>query len=423
MILTLLAAVALQTTQDLPPEWFIRDAKGQNCASCHSPTGFEIHVIAPGAVLRRAKRHLTQPQAEALAAGFKTFVPIEGVFPPFQDQGDQADDDNQFLRQVTSESWVLTDKINSVNEALEYRKKIVAIDPFQLRVAFPLSPLSADKFNSDKSATIADWIPDVPATDGVPVELETEQDILEHDRAIAARPVNSPIEMLAQNKYRSLLAYLHYIRFGRFGKIWLPEGNPMWKVGDFGRIYADADFQSLGMSPQLIAENTGGPSPAEQMKQLRLSWFWLGWMFDPSLMHSGPAKDTIRADYFVLSLLQDAQLPSHALYMLTRKLAEQTPGKFAFEFQYSFLLTSEFIGNWEPKDPKSKALFRAFAAQSFRLNLYLLLHDIKTTGRTIRKVPQIDQITRAGAYLKKIGVDETKLIERVKNAVNNAKGV
>jgi hypothetical protein len=109
--------------------------------------------------------------------------------------------------------------------------------------------------------------------------------------------------------------------------------------------------------------------------------------------------------------------------MLTRKLAEQTPGKFAFEFQYSFLLTSEFIGNWEPKDPKSEALFRAFAAQSFRLNLYLLLNDIKTTGRTIRKVPQIDQITRAGAYLKKIGIDETKLIERVRNAVNNAKGV
>ena len=420
MILSLLTAVALQTTQELPPEWFLRDSKGQNCASCHSPTGFELRNLAPGAMLRRAKRHLPEAKAELLAKGFKVTYPLEGFFPPFQTNGWRADGDQEFLNSVTEEKWVLGDKLTSIQAALNYQKKVLGIPLFQIPVAFRLNPLSQDKFNDGQEATIADWIPDVPATDGLPVRLTTEADFVSQDRAIAARTVNSPIEMLAQNKYRSLLAYQFLLKFG---KPWVPEGNPMWKVGDFGRIYAEADFQSLGMSPQLIAENSGGPTPAEQMRDLRLSWFWIGWLFDPSLTHSGPSKDTLRADYFVLTLLQDAKLPAHALFMLTRKLAEQKPGKVPFEFQYSFLLTSENIVGWEPKKVEDRNQFRAYAAQSFRLNLWLLLNDIKTTGRTIRKVPQIDQIDRAGAYLRKIGIDETKLITQVKNAIKGAKGV
>lgn len=420
MILSLLTAVALQTTQEIPPEWFLRDSKGQNCASCHSPTGFELRNLAPGAMLRRAKRHLPEAKAELLAKGFKVTYPLEGFFPPFQTNGWRADGDQEFLNSVTEEKWVLGDKLTSIQAALNYQKKVLGIPLFQIPVAFRLNPLSQDKFNDGQEATIADWIPDVPATDGLPVRLTTEADFVSQDRAIAARTVNSPIEMLAQNKYRSLLAYQFLLKFG---KPWVPEGNPMWKVGDFGRIYAEADFQSLGMSPQLIAENSGGPTPAEQMRDLRLSWFWIGWLFDPSLTHSGPSKDTLRADYFVLTLLQDAKLPAHALFMLTRKLAEQKPGKVPFEFQYSFLLTSENIVGWEPKKVEDRNQFRAYAAQSFRLNLWLLLNDIKTTGRTIRKVPQIDQIDRAGAYLRKIGIDETKLITQVKNAIKGAKGV
>jgi len=420
VILSLLTAVALQTTQELPPEWFLRDSKGQNCASCHSPTGFELRNLAPAAMLRRAKRHLPDAKAELLAKGFKVNHPFEGVFPPFQTNGWRADRDQEFLNSVTEEKWVLGDELTSIQAALNYQRKVLSIPLFQIPVSFRLNPLSQDKFNDVREATIADWIPDVPATDGLPVRLVTEADFVSHDQAVATRPVNSPIEMLAQNKYRSLLAYQFLLKFG---KPWVPEGNPMWKVGDFGRLYAEADFQSLGMSPQLIAENSGGPAPAEQMRDLRLSWFWIGWLFDPSLTHSGPSKDTIRADYFVLSLLQDAKLPAHALFMLTRKLAEQKLGKVPFEFQYSFLLTSENIAGWEPKKVEERNRFRSYAAQSFRLNLWLLLNDIKTTGRTIRKIPQLDQIDRAGAYLRKIGIDETKLITRVKNAIKHAKGV
>ena len=384
------------------------------------PSGFELRVLRPGSLLRRAKRHMADEEANRLKEGFKTYTPFEGILIPFQFDNEFAASDVDFLQGITRPEWVLETKLNSIEAALAYQKRVLEIPLFDLLIAFPLNPVSRDKFNSVKDASIADWIPDVPVTDGSPVRLETEQDFFDYDRTIAARFASSPIELLAQNKYRSLLAYDYY---RRFKKHWLPEGNPMWKVGDFGRIYADADFQSLGMSPQLIAENSGGPTPAEQMLDLRLSWFWLGWMFDPSLMHSGPSKDTIRADYFVLTLLKDAKLPAHTLFMLTRKLAEQKPGKFAFEFQYSFLLTSENIANYEPSEAKARNLFRAYAAQSFRLNLWLLLHDIKTTGKTIRKVPQIDQIDRAATYLKKIGVDESKLIQRVKAAITSAKGV
>lgn len=420
MIVPLLATLAIQTTQALPPEWFIRDTQGRNCASCHSPTGFELRILPQGVFLRRAKRHLPDDTAVALEKEFKVMPPFESVGAPFQDWGDHADDDRLFLKQMTTPEWVLGDKLDSIEAALAYREKVLKIDLFNTVVAFKLNPLSRDKANRPEDATIADWMPDVPATEGLPVRLDTEQDYFDHDRIIAARPANSPIELLAQNKYRSLLAYSYFLQFK---KRWLPEGNPMWKVGDFGRLYAEADFQSLGMNGQLIAENSGGPTPAQQMQDLRLSWFWLGWLFDPSLTHSGPSKETIRGDYFVLTLLQDAKLPAHALFMLTRKLAEQKPGKVPFEFQYSFLLTSENIAKWEPSKPEDKKRFRAYAAQSFRLNLWLLLNDIKTTGRTIRKVPQLDQIDRAATYLKRIGVDESQLITRVKNAVKNAKGV
>src|SRR6185312_11057680 len=144
--------------------------------------------------------------------------------------------------------------------------------------------------------------------------------------------------------------------------------NPMWDVAEVARTSAGGDALSLGLPPDVMIAKSGGPSLEDQMTQMRAPWYWLGWMEDPSLQHSGPMHETIRGDYFTMALLKDGPYPLHALFMLTKKQIEQgcnpaawnTPDRRQMiEIQYSMLLLNDGLPRWEPALPACRQLFRS----------------------------------------------------------------
>ena len=230
---------------------------------------------------------------------------------------------------------------------------------------------------------------------------------------------------LALAKYRSLLLYQHELRTKKPTKF-LPKNNPFWQVAEFARLYAESDPQLVRVPEEIATAKKMSTTFRDQLKQLRLPWFWLGWIRDPSLTKSSQSKETVRAEYFTRFLEEDGPYMGHEAFMLSRKLAEQIRNPnykgIPFEIQYSFFLTNTPLIEREPKDTMAKLLFRQLTANSFKMSLYLLESDLKKSNKAIRKVPQASQMKFIRQYLSDIKVPQNELIDRVQKRLFEATG-
>lgn len=85
------------------------------------------------------------------------------------------------------------------------------------------------------------------------------------------------------------------------------ELAPFWNVGDNARVVQSGGFngmpvrnkESVYIDPHRSANN--GSEAADQIDDLRLTWFWLGWTMDNSLHFSGEGS-TLSGEYFIGSL-------------------------------------------------------------------------------------------------------------------------
>ncbi len=83
--------------------------------------------------------------------------------------------------------------------------------------------------------------------------------------------------------------------------------SPFWTVGDLARVVQLRPFSQLplrnresmwlGTAPNMANAQTWG----NQTRDLRLTWFWIGWMMDNSLRFSGEGS-TLSGEYFIGSL-------------------------------------------------------------------------------------------------------------------------
>lgn len=423
--------------------WFLKDSKGQSCASCHSVDGIELRSFSEADILRRIARHHPSDIAlkiQALVAGHaKPEGEIGTDIRPLQPGGsllagkNPTERDAAFLANLKSKFPKLFVPIKSLSSALEFQKEILGIDLRRLPIGIEVNHLSEDGAHGDAHRSIANWFPDVPTFDSSELrpELEkyranpTDDSLVSLDnKLMAIANVNDPFSTLSLAKYRSLTVYQHELRTNNAGSLLL-KNNPFWQVAEFGRLYLEADHIAVRVPPDIAATKDMPNGFKNQLKELRLPWFWLGWIRDPSLTKTSQAKDTVRGDYFCRFLEDDGPYIGHEAFMLSRKLAEQTRNplyaNIPFEIQYSFFLTNTPLIEREPKGATTKATFRQLTANSFMMTLFLLERDLNKTNWTIRKVPQANQIKYVAAYLKEIKVPSSELIDRVLKLLKSAK--
>ena len=106
----------------------------------------------------------------------------------------------------------------------------------------------------------------------------------------------------------SLLAAEDGVRpFPQVRRILTAELTPFWSVGDSARSAQGLSFDVMTRrNRETVHNNTSRNSNlAEvngwQIQDLRLTWFWMGWMFDNSLQFSGGGS-TFSGEYFIASL-------------------------------------------------------------------------------------------------------------------------
>ena len=431
----LFAAVGLAAgsfLSDPSPLFRKPDSKGLRCAACHSPDGIELtaYGFARRDLIRRAARHLSRKDADKLVRDLERSHPFAHPLSPTSDRplqpgGRLLPGATPFVRDAAfgDELAKLFPALDagplSKTKALRLRNALLRLDPRRVPVGIPFDRLSEDGFHGAQHATVADWIPDIP--------LPVDDHFFDLEDAYLARPdtlhlklldsdvmkmrVTSNFEALSQAKFRSLLLLQDAIRkYGRSGALLdhirlIGHGNPFWDVAEVGHNTARSDARYLGMTADVHANK---PQPiSEQMRGLRLPWFWAGWALDPSLSHLPPglAKTTTRADYFTHFLWEDGPYPIHMGFMLTKRLIDAGYDANAstrgfprhFELQYS-----EFLQNGRLVACKGARLHR-LVGNMLRLGLWLLDEDLGRTGACLRPESQLYEIREMRDYFAKRG--------------------
>jgi hypothetical protein len=320
--------------------------------------------------------------------------------------------------------------VTSPSLAARARQAILDLDPRKLPVGIDTSRVSEDIFHGRDHASMADWFPDTPIPEtpefvkarAAYIAQPSEGQIASLLTAVRHLKATTALEQLSIFKYASLLIWEQALIKGGLDGVYkmvpLERWNPLWLVAESARLNSEADALQLGVPSDILAKKSGGPSIAQQMRALRLSWMWMGWTIDPSLFHSeGTKQATIRGDYFVRALQEDGPYPIHTLLFLTKKVIEQGyregvwPYKVMqhFELQYTYLLIDGDLFHREPQEPGQQVLFRKLATNSFRLSLYSVLEDVARTGGCVRPESQLNQIGYIREYFKAIGAPSADL--------------
>lgn len=401
---------------------------GAACATCHSPDGIELAAYAfdDADILRRAQPHLGPADCRALVAyihALRAKHHFTRLLDPMRHRPLQpggsvlpgrtpAERDLAFGRELAPLlPHLFNGRIDSVEEARIAERELLRVRPTQLRVGIPFDRLSEDVAHGDEHASIDQWLPEAPpavAPGDLPTWYAAEDDYLRkpnpeslhgllllHTRLVDSHRMPG-FDALSAAKFRALLVLQDRIRSGHE----LPDGNvssdvqaygnfnPIWQVGEVARQIMDRGPGSIGMPPDEQAKKLAGPSFKAQLHDLRVAWFWAGWLSDEGLFKTSHDDKTRLGMWFSESLSKDGPYPIHNVFANARRQAVvsndptawgETAARKRRIWDFAGLRSFDFQTRDIPTDADARAMYLTFTANCFRMNLWLLEADLERT--------------------------------------------
>lgn len=448
----LLGAGILQAqTTDTPPKpvsdpiiakgiqfWRQVDQKDNACTFCHSPDGIELaaYDFSDENIKRRAMPHVGVEGAVAIVDmihavrkqyKFKKLLnPMEDR--PFQPGGKPLEGktpierDRQFAKQLKKPLGTLArGHVRTSADALKARDELIKLDPSNLRIGIPFNRISEDKFHGLEHATIANWFADVPARPIFPWEVAFSV----FDRYLAAPrhqdigsilqlgpnrlyELSSPGNQLGQLKYNALVLFQHQLRMKALGQPTLagPRAleqvgpkfiqNPMWALGEFSAKYAEVELSSFHLPDSVVQNKTGGATIAEQLREIRPAWLWVGWLLEQDFGRGNAEESKHRSVLLSDTLVADGPYPAHAAYFLARKAALQSEtGRTGFDFDSGFLERFDALPVGEREEASR------WLGNAARMTLWLLIADVQS-GKVKKDAIDLEGVNNTKELLGKI---------------------
>ncbi|MCX6341515.1 MAG: hypothetical protein NTU72_03950 [Fimbriimonadales bacterium] len=402
---------------------------GAACATCHSPDGIELaaYNFTDQDITRRALPHVSQDEAQVLVQYIHTLrakyqlttlkSPMEDR--PFQPGGSvlpgvtATERDFEFSKQLATKLPLLFGKpITTFEQAKAAERELLSLEPGKLRIGIPLNRLAEDAFHGKEHGTIAQWFPEEPpsvsnqdleewyaAEDSYlanPSQEELHKLLLLHSKLVNTNRL-AGFAALSAIKFRANLIFQHRLRTKTDTLVsnLSPEVaiyqnfNPMWEVGEFARQLIGRQPEDIGMDPKSHQKKLAGPTFNEQLRSLRTSWFWAGWLQDQGLFRTNRDDKTRLGLWFNESLLEDGPYTMHNFFANTRRQAvisndvgswAETIARKRRIWDYAGLRAFQNLYKGMPADPFHRKLITTFACNCFRMNLLLLTEDIKKSG-------------------------------------------
>jgi hypothetical protein len=361
--------------------------------------------------------------------------------------------------------------IRSLAEARQAQAQILAIDMSAMKIGISFNRWTEDGFNGATRDTLADWIPDIPFVirAGKEAELQSLENQYLSDSSDAnfaklydftlreveaLTPGTGGLEEIALAKKTSSLVAHHLFRktylnkkpvatafnvaphtavgqwyydtlqqnaqpVPRGQKVLWKEGNfanPFWRFGDLARTIesppvpcsVEVHNSCINVPESLWNKFFGNNSITDQMKVIRIPWFWLGFIWDQGLQRSGGSNSTKSAEYMIGALF-DAPDPSHPIIESTKNsvgVTEGFPTHRTFMYMRKTMVEATVKSAYEntsPRFPRTLGYFwgynrdqlsvtnaekegynelaqrvRVLISNFYLMNLYLLEHELST---------------------------------------------
>ena len=405
-----------------------RVESGAACANCHGPDALELasYGFDDADILRRARVHLSDEDSQEVVNFIHSVRDRYGITTlldpmrdrPFQPGGEVLPGDTPNARDLAFGQeleervpMLFNGRIEDMSQAKAAAKAMLDLDPWTLKVGIPLDRLSEDVAHGVEHAVIDQWLPETPpsisdqdrtAWFAAEDEYLAEPSIPSLRKLIALHekltfaPVEG-IRSISNVKYRALLLLDYRLRTKNLkgpqppvaDEVVLPGfPNPVWEVGAQARDLETSTQQTLGMSTELAGQKSGVLSNQDQMGNLSVSWFWLGWMFDQGMQRSLGGKAVRLGEWFSRALWLHGPYPIHNIYSSTRLqlvasftkgASLASPERHHLQWDYAGIRLAQRYRKMIPTEPIQKKLYLTFAANCFRMNLFLLEDELKRT--------------------------------------------
>ncbi len=220
------------------------------------------------------------------------------------------------------------------------------------------------------------------------------------------------------------------------------SGGDMWEIGDSARTMMDENqnagslrvtLERLGL-PKFVRESVSAiTSVSAEQQRLRLTWFWIGFTFEPSFARISGSNSTKVGEYMVGSLIDENMHLHNAFSQNVRLIAKgylpeanvKTSGsKLTLETPAFLMNYGYFIGYGRPvlhwnedrKNPlpvalklEQEGLWQRFVGNGFRMSMYLQMDSLDTAdAATKAKLLENLRVTTAGVTTQKWGADAIK---------------
>ena len=369
------------------------------------------------------------------------------VMKPFQPGGaklacgdDLSDCDHAFGLALAKLSPTLAGPpIKTVADAKKAAEELMKENFRTFPIGMDLNPLAMDGHHGREFNSLADWFPDThrPVKDAAARQAiyaamddyladPTWDELFKMIDVIEANTDNVdeagvPLNDVISNKYLSIQVYQHILRnelalnrpFATEPETIARSRNYFWRTGDAARVGSDrnvwldypiTDKFKEKFNVLATGEYAGNPerSLRAELDSIRVSWFFAGMQMDGGLYESegGATQST---EYFTHSLYQ-RKMVNHLTWIRFRKnlamvygdgdrfkLAERNPEvktRFATRYGFEFAYMNFYgrgLDNMLPSEPEKQELYFRLAANAFRMNMLLVIDEIRQTGQVYHK--------------------------------------
>jgi hypothetical protein len=223
----------------------------------------------------------------------------------------------------------------------------------------------------------------------------------------------------------------------------LLPGEDMWEIGDRARTMFPENqapgslrtsLQALGL-PKFVQDSVSATtSVGVEQERLRVTWFWIGFTFDPSFARISGSNSTRVGEYMVGSLI-DQNMHLHNAFAQNMRLLvkgylpeanwtkngrDVVPATPAFRLWYSYFVGygREVIEWKEPRTDRipqalkdaQQALWQRFTGNGFRMAMLLQLDALDTADAATRAklVDSLDTVDAGGQRLEAWGAGPFK---------------
>lgn len=410
---------------------------GAACANCHAPDGIDLAYfdIDDKTLKRRGEPHVSEFSQLLTASDFKKIDKMIDAlrikydieprdrmkFRPLQPGGEvlpgntAADRDRAFGLQLQEMGLAFaTEPVLSLEDARRHRDEWMSVNPRTLKIGIPFNRWSEDPHFGEDHASMADWLPDLPripregradewyALHDTYLQNPTEENFWEmydNENRNTQAIFDGNSERFFHKKYRSVLMAQHMFRKelmqqdefpDRPTLAWFPTrdgdiDNPIWDIGLIAHGLRNVDeIDDFNMPPEVLLRSKPSGTIEKQMNDIRVPWFYAGWLFDQGLQHSRGGEATTQARYFTLHMHIDDGYPIHNAFAITRKLVVEN---FDTEIHDEGLPLNANYENFSnravreaPDDPQALEVYRLLTENSYRMMTLFMQEEIAANG-------------------------------------------